>query len=294
MPHYRQTQFAWPIVAPLAVVAAIVGNAFLRSRLDTGLVIFIIITALAFLLFSTFTVTIDDTTLKAKFGHGLFGTTVRLDQIRSYRAVRNRWYYGWGMHYFPGGKLYNASGLLAVELRLANGRYVRIGTAAPDAVMAALQQVVGPSPSPADESRPTWGTLQMLGALLGLAAAALAAWVFYAGLQPPAVTVAADGFSVRNGLSRDTIALRFITSAELDESLPRVERKVSGFAVGETLRGTFRLDTWGNARLYVNVDHPPFVVVRSPAGVLAVNFKDPERTRELYEELRRQLGSRAK
>jgi len=98
-----------------------------------------------------------------------------------------------------------------------------------------------------------------------------------------------ETFSVRNGLYSNTIPFRHITSATLDERIPRVGLKTNGFAAGSTLRGTFRVDSWGSARLYVNLDRPPFVVIRSPDGIVAVNFQDPERTREMYAQLRQSM-----
>jgi hypothetical protein len=53
--------------------------------------------------------------------------------------VPNRWWYGWGIRRGPGFRLYNVSGLDAVELRLKSGEVRRIGTDDPLALAAALK-----------------------------------------------------------------------------------------------------------------------------------------------------------
>jgi len=251
-------------------------------------VVIAIVTTVILLLFVTLTVTVDDTAIEARFGIGLIGKRVPFDRIRSCQVVRNPWYYGWGIHFIPGGILYNASGLSAIELRLTNGRCVRIGSGEPDVLAAALHRA---APAVSDQIEP--GSTSKAGLYVGLGVAAMglavAAVAIYSGMQPPLVEVTPESFSVRNGLYGNTIPLRQITAATLDDRIPRVGLRTNGFAAGGTLRGTFRMDSWGSARLYVNLNRPPFVVIRSPDGVVVVNFDDPERTREMYAQLRQAM-----
>jgi hypothetical protein len=184
--------------------------------------------------------------------------------------------------------LYNASGLSAIELQLTSGRIVRIGSGEGDVLEAALRRV---APAVSDRVEP--GPRSMVGLFVGLSIGAIgvgiAALVIYAGMQPPVVQVTAEDFTVRNGLYSNTVPLRRITEASLDDYIPRVRGKTNGFAAGDTLCGSFRLDTWGSARLYVNLDRPPFLVVRSDDGYVVVNFEDPRRTRETYAQLTQAL-----
>jgi hypothetical protein len=286
--HYRQTQVSWPTVIPLAVVMLILAGVFLAHDLDIGLALLAAVPTLILLLFATMTVIVDDRSIEARFGIGVIRKRVPFDRIRSCQVVRNPWYYGWGIHFFPGGTLYNASGPSAVELQLANGRYVRIGSGEPEVLAAALRRAA-PAVATETELRPNSRTFVIVGAAIGVIALVLAAWVMYAGMQPPSVEVTAEGFSVRNGWYSDTVPLRQITAATLDEYIPRVGLKTNGFAAGGTLRGTFRVDSWGRARLYVSLNSPPFVVIRSRDGVVVVNFKDPDRTRDMYTRLTQAL-----
>ena len=54
------------------------------------------------------------------------------------RIVRNSWWYGFGIRWFPGGTLWNVWGLDAVEFDLVKGRKLRIGTDEPEQLLAAL------------------------------------------------------------------------------------------------------------------------------------------------------------
>ncbi|MFZ0791062.1 MAG: hypothetical protein WAM94_15730, partial [Chromatiaceae bacterium] len=98
-------------------------------------------------LFATLTVVVDGTHLSFRFSLGLIGKRIALADIRHCRALRNPWYYGWGIHLYPGGVLYNVSGLQAVEILLKSGKRLRIGTDEPDALCCAIEAVVG-APEP--------------------------------------------------------------------------------------------------------------------------------------------------
>lgn len=95
--------------------------------------------AILLVLFSSLTVVVDDEALRIAFGPGLVRYAWSLDCVRAWRAVRNPWWYGWGIHFTPGGWLYNVSGSEAVEVVFSDGRRRRIGTDDPAGLMAALE-----------------------------------------------------------------------------------------------------------------------------------------------------------
>jgi hypothetical protein len=293
---YRRTQVSWPTIVPLVLTAALVSWTLLRVQFGVGLGIALGILAVVCLLFATLTVTVTSDGLLASFGIGLIGKRIAFTDVESFSRVRNRWTNGWGIHPYPGGTLYNASGLSAVEFKLSSGRYVSVGTAEPDALVAAVRQATGKSEAPREPlaGRPRWGTQQTVGAVIGAIALAIVAASFYFGFQPPAVSLADDALSVSNGLYRNTIRYSTIRSARLDFSIPRIGVKTNGFAAGDTLRGNFNVDRWGNARLYINRNSPPFVVIETDGHVVAVNFKDAVRTRALYEDLTSHLNRSGK
>ena len=109
---------AWEGVAVVAVTALIVGTAMI--------------------VFSRFTVEATDEGLIASFGWGWPRRILRWDEASAVRIVRNSWWYGFGIRWFPGGTLWNVWGLDAVEFDLVKGSKLRIGTDEPERLLAAL------------------------------------------------------------------------------------------------------------------------------------------------------------
>jgi len=288
---YRRTQLAWPTIVPLVFVGGVIVPVFVINDLIVPMWIVSGTLLMSLLLFSTLTVTVTSDGVEAAFGLGLIRKRVMVGDIVSFVPVRNRWVHGWGIHWFPGGVVWNASGFSAVEFKLANGRLVRIGTAEPDALTRAVGEAYGRSPG---SHEPLDGRVLMGRHIVGIAAGALAlvfvGWMFYVGFQPPAVAVGDTQFTVSNGLYRNTVPYDTIRSVTIESALPRIGLKTNGFAARNTLRGSFRVDKWGASRLYVNLDAPPFVVVQSGDSHLAVNFSDPAQTRKLYADIRTHMN----
>jgi hypothetical protein len=145
--QYRHTQVGWTII--VLVVAAVVAEILLVVVLAPGSTLALslsgalaAILAVTLVLFSTLTVTVDDAAVRLAFGLEALRREVSLDQIAEARRVRNAWYSGWGVRVIPNGRLYNVGGLDAVELRLDNGRVVRVGTDEPDVLLAAVQRAL--------------------------------------------------------------------------------------------------------------------------------------------------------
>jgi hypothetical protein len=108
--------------------------------------LFLIYLFVVFLLasFSTLTVTVNQNQLSLRFGYGLFRKSFQISDITSAKAVKNRWYYGWGIRVslIPYMWIYNVSGFDAVEIVLKNRRVYRIGTDEPKTLERALKQMI--------------------------------------------------------------------------------------------------------------------------------------------------------
>ena len=92
------------------------------------------------IVFNSLTVEITDNELRWHFGPGLWSYSLTLDEIDRVAIVRNHWWNGFGIRMAPGFRLYNVSGLDAVELRLKSGEIRRIGTDDPQRLAAAIEQ----------------------------------------------------------------------------------------------------------------------------------------------------------
>ncbi|HTV28267.1 MAG TPA: hypothetical protein VMF32_10845 [Xanthobacteraceae bacterium] len=91
-------------------------------------------------LFSSLTVSVSESELQWRFGPGLFRYHMALTDIARVSVVRNSPFSGYGIRMRPGFRLYNVSGLDAVELRLKNGDIRRIGTDDAQGLAAALRR----------------------------------------------------------------------------------------------------------------------------------------------------------
>jgi hypothetical protein len=294
--NYRHTQVGWVTLGTF-VCAAVIGIAvFISADVGGGpAVLFAGIMLLSSLLFGSLTVSLDETRIVLRFGVGVIRKRILLGAIRSYRQVRNPWYYGWGIHLMPGGWIWNVSGLSAVELGLEGGKYVRVGTDEPEALEHALRQAIGESSRLADgDAAPHRWVSEAAAVLAGLLAAIVLGVIamMYVESQPPTVTASRETFSVRSGMYGEEIPMREVDGVSLEQTLPRVLRRTNGFAMGGTLRGHFRLDRLGSGQLFVTVGAPPYVVVRTGREFVIVNFQEPERTRTLYADLVRYQGEK--
>ncbi len=76
--------------------------------------------------------------MRWRFGPGFWTCRLPLADIEKVAIVRNRWTNGFGIRMAPGFRLYNVSGLDAVELRLKSNEIMRIGTDDPQGLANAL------------------------------------------------------------------------------------------------------------------------------------------------------------
>ena len=138
--HHTQTSpggFRFGVIVFLIVIAlftAALGDWI--GLVITATVGLIVVAAMG--VFGRFTTEVTGEGLEARFGWGWPRRTLRWEQATAVRIVRNRWWYGLGIRWFPGGTLWNVWGLDGVEFDLVKGRKLRIGTDEPEQLLAAL------------------------------------------------------------------------------------------------------------------------------------------------------------
>jgi hypothetical protein len=142
MPSYRHTQFGTLTVAALGGMLAYIALLSMRIGLHPIVAVVGVVLLVCLVLFHSLTVEVSNETLRLRFGPGPIRRTFAIADVASARAVRNPWYYGWGLRFYGRGWLYNVSGLDAVEITLRDGRAARIGTDEPDALCSAILDAV--------------------------------------------------------------------------------------------------------------------------------------------------------
>jgi hypothetical protein len=250
--------------------------------------------ALVVLQFWWLTVTVTQSHISAVFGLGLIRRRIALSTVAAYRQVRNRWYWGFGIRFYPQGRLYNIGGLDAVELVLNDQRRVRIGTDRAPHLIRALEVATGQPPSeegtlPAPPRAAVWkyGGLVAVAALIPVALVVL----FRAEERDPTVEVKHEVLTVESLLYKARLETAEITAATLISELPPVIVRTNGYALGKTLRGNFRLEGLGAGKLFLEADQPPYVMVTTNNSYVVFNFPDRQRTVEAHRRILAVLGN---
>jgi len=141
MTPYRHTQVGTLVFVVLAAGIASLVTLLVVTRFNPIVLVVAAVLLLAVGLFQSLTVAVTEKEVRVRFGIGPIGRVIPVSSIRRARVVRNPWYYGWGIRWFPGGWLFNVSGFDAVELVMTDGRLYRIGTDEPDKLLAAINRV---------------------------------------------------------------------------------------------------------------------------------------------------------
>jgi hypothetical protein len=128
MNTYKHTQIGYLLIVALGAAVVIIGNLAVVTKFNLGTLLLLAFMILCLLAFATLTVRVNDQAITIRFGIGLIRRSFLLQDIQAYHAVKNPWYYAWGIHAIPGGWIFNVSGWEAVELQMKNGKNYRIGT----------------------------------------------------------------------------------------------------------------------------------------------------------------------
>ncbi len=143
---YSHKQFGhvtfYSLVAVMIYIIGVCFYAYEKGELVGSMIwflaLFIFIFVLIFLSFYSMTISVESGELFLRLGIGIIKKKWNLDEIASATQVKNKWWYGWGIHYTPRGWLYNVSGMQGVEIELLNGKRFRLGTDDPKGLKEAL------------------------------------------------------------------------------------------------------------------------------------------------------------
>lgn len=137
--EYKNTQLGVVIFAIMSATFLLLMNATADPGKEPTTFIYVIIGVVA-LLFSTLTISVNDKHISWFFGPRFWRKSVDVQQVKSAKIVRTKWYYGLGIRLIPTGWLYNVSGLTAVELTLADGTAITLGTNDADNLLEAIEK----------------------------------------------------------------------------------------------------------------------------------------------------------
>jgi hypothetical protein len=135
---YKHTQIAWRIIVPADLAALVCLYLVFVKDISLAAVGFFILVILSYL-FYALTVTGTGETLQIKFGIGLISKTFKLSDIQTVEPFRTSFWHGWGIHYSPGGIVFNVSGYDAVRLTMSGRQRYIIGTDDRDRLMRYIE-----------------------------------------------------------------------------------------------------------------------------------------------------------
>ena len=141
--EYDHTQYGYTGLLTTVFLVAVMWVSFQSEVDETGwlgllMASFVIFMAGITFWFSKLTVTVQDAAVTAAFGLGKPHRATRLSDVTGVHQVRTSWIQGWGIRKISNGWMYNVWGLDAVEIELASGGVLLIGTDEPDKLVAAI------------------------------------------------------------------------------------------------------------------------------------------------------------
>jgi CTP:phosphocholine cytidylyltransferase-like protein len=141
---YRHTQIGTLIISISVILVLYFGFILMQAGFEQRILFIMILILVILASFSTLNVQIDQENLRIKFGYGIYKKSFSLNEIVSVKAVRNHWYYGWGIRYWfwPKMRIFNISGFDAVEIKMADDKIYRIGTDEPKKLELMLLEVI--------------------------------------------------------------------------------------------------------------------------------------------------------
>lgn len=251
--------------------------------------VFVIVTFLVCLLiFYKLTIEIDDTHLSFTLGTGLVKKKYALKDIESCLPVKNSAIYGVGIRMIPDGWLYNVTGQYAVELTFKNKKSkIRIGTDKPDEVAETINKLLNKNGAGSgydnafdSSGRPGYYLL----VALVVAGLILPLILVISGGKDTEIEFSGSAFTIK-GMYGMTIENSKIISVDTLRILPRIKARTNGYAMGNTLKGNFRLHDQTKVRLFVEKGTPPYILIKTGEDVIYLNFSDPVKTVEVFSQI---------
>lgn len=141
---YKHTQTGYLTIFVLLAVALIYGVVLTQTGFNFPVIVMMLFVLFVLASFWSLQVTIDKNSVRIKFSYGIFCKQFLLKEIDSAKAVKNHWYYGFGIKLWlwPTMWIYNISGFDAVEITMKNGKRYRIGTDEPKQLERAIMQAI--------------------------------------------------------------------------------------------------------------------------------------------------------
>jgi hypothetical protein len=120
--------------------------------------------------------------------------------------------------------------------------------------------------------------------VLGLVIIISIGFIFY-GTRPQRVVAHGDEIKI-TGLYGLELNITDIEKIELKKQIPKIELRTNGFSFGSAKKGNFKLTEFGKCKLFLQSEHPPFILLMDKNGErLIINYKNETETEQKFSEL---------
>jgi len=107
-------------------------------------------------------------------------------------------------------------------------------------------------------------------------------------MRPVQVSLTDEGLQI-HGMYGQTIAWEEITKIEVADTLPTIQLRTNGSAIGSRLHGHFRTAEYGSVKLFVDKSQPPFIYITTEKQLVIINLDNPEATQKLAADIAARL-----
>lgn len=105
------------------------------------------------------------------------------------------------------------------------------------------------------------------------------------GSMTPTVSIKPDMLQVK-GVYGVKVPLKDIESIKLVDKIPVIKDKISGFSNGKVLKGDFKIEEYGEARIYLQSSQGPYILITTKnSSYIIINYKSAARTRNVYKNI---------
>lgn len=89
-----------------------------------------------------------------------------------------------------------------------------------------------------------------------------------------------------SGLYGETVYFKDIVDISISDEIPKIILRTNGSAVGSSLKGYFKLNHIGKAKLFINTKIPTFIFIKTDKETIIFNSEDKAKTQEIFMKLK--------
>lgn len=108
--------------------------------------------------------------------------------------------------------------------------------------------------------------------------------MMYTSSRDTVVSMDAQGMEI-HGMYGDVYSWDTMEELKLLDQLPQVTLRTNGSGIGSKLRGNFKMKEYGQVKLFMDIDVPPYIYFSSDGKIVIFNLGEEEKTRAAFREM---------